>query len=684
VDNTLATTYTFSGGANPNLGIGGTGRLTKQGAGVLVLSSSNTYSGPTIIAAGTLRLGTNNVLPNGAGFGNVTNNGTLDLNGFTDTIMGLDGTGIVDNSSTSNAALVIGGNNASGSYSGVIQDTGALTLQKNGSGTNFLLSASPTWGGRAFINAGTLAIGNDGALGAALVIVGGGGELATAGPRTIANAITTTNTGEGDFNTDAGDLILTGPINWVGPADMNKRGLNTMTLGPTVTATLSDTAEMAVFGGALIIDGSTIVITNDGLRTRATTNFTAVTLTIQNNASITLLGEANLSLGSSATITNPAVVPANLSNTVTLASGTVSLANGGIFVGSASGNVGVFNHNGGNITFSVLTNADGLVLANSTNSTGTYNLNGGTLTTSRVRQAATNDTTGTFVFGGGTLRALGGGFGTNFMSGLTAALVQAPSAFIDTDAFDIDIAQPLLEDPVSPNGGLVKNGSGSLALNGANTFSGTITVNAGLLRGRGSVVGNITGAGKIGGGDIDELGTLTVNGTSVAVTGGATLRVSHVGAVLSNDKVSAPAGVITHAGQLTLIPVGVDFAVGDQFDLFDAATINGSFTSYNLGLLPPGLSWDTTDVATTGIVRIVRTTQVQTITTTGNVNTITLSGVGPAASTGYRVLSTTNMALPVNLWSVYTNGAFDVNSNFSSVITVNSNDTRRFFIIINP
>jgi hypothetical protein len=61
-----------------------------------------------------------------------------------------------------------------------------------------------------------------------------------------------------------------------------------------------------------------------------------------------------------------------------------------------------------------------------------------------------------------------------------------------------------------------------------------------------------------------------------------------------------------------------------------------------------------------------------------------LGGVGPAASTGYRVLSSTNMADPVNIWSVYTNGTFDVNSNFNSVITVNSNDARRFFIIINP
>lgn len=682
VDNT--TTYTFSG---PGL-ITGSGGLTKLNTGVLVLANTNnTYAGPTVITAGTLRLGTNDVIPNGAGNGNVTNHGTLDLNGFNDTISGLDGSGIIDNTSgATNVTLIIGGGNTSGSYSGTIQDTGGdLTLQKNGNGTNVLLSASPAWGGCAFVNAGQLAFGHDNAFGSATVIVGGGGELATFnGPRTLANTISTTNTGEGDFTTDAGTLFLTGAINWAGAVDLNKRGVNNLRLTATAVANLAAGAELAVFGGTLEINGATVTIADDGLRTRATTNFNNVAVDVQNNATITLNSNATLNVGATATITNPAVVPASLTNTFTLGTGNITFTgNGGLVVGGASGNVGVFIHSGGTITMP-LANSNGVTLGNASNTIATYRLNGGTLTVPRVDDVDTNDVTSTFVFGGGTLRASSGVSGTNFMAGLGQALVQAPGAFIDSVAFDVDVAQPLLVDPTSPNGGLVKNGSGSLALNGANTFSGAITVNAGLLRGRGSVVGNINGAGRIGGGDIDELGTLTVSGTSVAVTGGATLRVSHVGAILSNDKVSAPSGVITHAGELTLIPIGVDFAVGDQFDLFDAATINGSFTSYNLGLLPPGLSWDTTDVSTTGIVRIVRTTQVQTISKAGNVNQITLGGIGPAASTGYRVLSTTNMALPINLWTVYTNGTFDVSSNFSSVISVNSNDTRRFFIIINP
>jgi len=57
--------------------IGGAGALTKVGAGTLVLSRANTYSGDTVISAGTLRVAAGNVIPDGAGKGNVVVDGTL-------------------------------------------------------------------------------------------------------------------------------------------------------------------------------------------------------------------------------------------------------------------------------------------------------------------------------------------------------------------------------------------------------------------------------------------------------------------------------------------------------------------------------------------------------------------------------------------------------------------------------
>jgi autotransporter-associated beta strand protein len=93
--------YVFSGPG----GFGGGTMLIKNGSGSVTLGTINTYTGPTIIGAGTMLMGAVNALPNGAGKSNVTVNGTLDLNSFNTTVNGLDGTGQVDNVALSTATL---------------------------------------------------------------------------------------------------------------------------------------------------------------------------------------------------------------------------------------------------------------------------------------------------------------------------------------------------------------------------------------------------------------------------------------------------------------------------------------------------------------------------------------------------------------------------------------------------
>ena len=64
--------------------------------GTLVLTNTaNDYTGGTTVTAGTLKLGASGVIPDGAGKGNVSLSGTLELNGFSETINGLSGTGTV-------------------------------------------------------------------------------------------------------------------------------------------------------------------------------------------------------------------------------------------------------------------------------------------------------------------------------------------------------------------------------------------------------------------------------------------------------------------------------------------------------------------------------------------------------------------------------------------------------------
>ena len=138
--------------------LSGTGSLTKIGTGVLTLSGANTYSGATTISGGTLKLGASNVIPNGANTGNVTDNGTLDMGGFSDTINGLGGGGIVDNSGGGTPTLTVGNNNASGTFSGVVQNTtGTLGLTKIGTG-DLTLSGNNTFSGVLTVQAGTLTV----------------------------------------------------------------------------------------------------------------------------------------------------------------------------------------------------------------------------------------------------------------------------------------------------------------------------------------------------------------------------------------------------------------------------------------------------------------------------------------------------------------------------------------------
>ncbi|HTL66905.1 MAG TPA: autotransporter-associated beta strand repeat-containing protein [Lacunisphaera sp.] len=84
----------------------GSGQLTKQGAGNLVLGGANTYTGTTSIDAGAIVLAASNVF-NDAGRINVAAGGSLRLNDQADAIGGLDGTGIVDFGATGTGRLVL-------------------------------------------------------------------------------------------------------------------------------------------------------------------------------------------------------------------------------------------------------------------------------------------------------------------------------------------------------------------------------------------------------------------------------------------------------------------------------------------------------------------------------------------------------------------------------------------------
>jgi autotransporter-associated beta strand protein len=154
-----------------------------------------------------------------------------------------------------------------------------------------------------------------------------------------------------------------------------------------------------------------------------------------------------------------------------------------------SGNVGthVINLNNGAITsFSdnkITPNGAGVLdLHQGTGTTGTsiFNLNaGGTLT---IREVMTNNDSGTaaFNFNGGTLKATGATANFINLGGAgQSANILAGGAIIDSNGFNLTIPQPLAS--AGSDGGLTKQGAGSLTLPAASAYDGPTTITGGTL-----------------------------------------------------------------------------------------------------------------------------------------------------------------------------------------------------------
>ena len=145
----------------------GTGGLNKFNPAILRLSGANTYSGNTTISNGILQLGANGGIPSGSGKGNVTitsaggtTNSTLDVNGFSGTVNGFSGNGLLDNSSATQGTLTVGGNNVSSTFTGSItaSGNGQFNITKTGTGTFVLNSTGVGYTGNTTINQGTFAV----------------------------------------------------------------------------------------------------------------------------------------------------------------------------------------------------------------------------------------------------------------------------------------------------------------------------------------------------------------------------------------------------------------------------------------------------------------------------------------------------------------------------------------------
>ncbi len=130
-----------------------------------------------------LKLGANEQIPNGPGYGilllggwnsaNANRSCTFELNGFNETVNGINtpvagpSDNFIQNTATGASTLTVGDANTSSTYSGTIKDGGAgktLALTKIGTGT-LTLNGANTYIGNTTISGGTLLIGGTAPLG---------------------------------------------------------------------------------------------------------------------------------------------------------------------------------------------------------------------------------------------------------------------------------------------------------------------------------------------------------------------------------------------------------------------------------------------------------------------------------------------------------------------------------------
>lgn len=252
---------------------------------------------------------------------------------------------------------------------------------------------------------------------------------------------------------------------------------------------------------------------------------------------------------------------------------------------SAGGNVATVTMSGGTLTTDATHDEDwhaGVNMASgyntATGGSATFNLNGGTLSTLRVF-SETGDTgvkgTSTFNFNGGTLQAQASR--GNFMEGLTRANVRNGGAVVNTNGFNVTIAQALLHSDIGGDlaidGGLTKNGAGTLTLSNANTYSGGTTVSAGRIE-----VTNNTALGS-GAVSIAAGANVLLNANSLTIANDFTLNgTTSGGALVSGDR---PGGNVTTLSGTIILAASSNIASwwnDKQLTLSGKITGSGSLT----------------------------------------------------------------------------------------------------------
>jgi fibronectin-binding autotransporter adhesin len=560
--------------------VSGTVGLTKAGSGQLTLTAAETYTGSTVVQAGTLQLG--NGLIAGSSIAaaspiSVQNGGTFALN-------------LRDGETFANAVADDGvfTTIASGvnTVSGVISGAGALT--QNGTGTAILTGAN-TYAGATTVQQGTLQIGNGAtgsisgaspvtvSAGTLALNLGNGGtfanNVANAGlVTTIAagtNTLSGVTSGTGALTQNGiGTSILTGANTYTGATTVLR---GTLQIGNGATGSISAASPVSVTGGILAVNlANGGILANNIANSSLVTTIASGTNTLsgvtsgtgaltQNGTGTSILTGANTYTGATNVLQGTLQIGNGTSGSisaatpVTVTGGTLALnlANGGIFTNNIANSSLVTTIASGTNTLSGVTSGTGALTQNGTGTsilTGANTYTGATTVLQGTLQIG-NGQTGS-ISANSAVAVSAGTLALNLVNGGTFSNDVANGGLVTTIASGTNT----LSGVMSGRGAFTQTGTGLTILTGANTYTGATTVLRGTLRAGAANVVPARSALRVNTGARFDLASLPQSVGSVAdgPAGGGAITLGTAELTTGNDNTNTRfSGIISGSGPVT-------------------------------------------------------------------------------------------------------------------------------------